>query len=115
VNEKQNQKGNSAKENPFSFSQLLPVGVGFGAMIWGCCCCCRWGCIKKITCPWASSVKKGVSLSETTNLSEAKIEYVRITFAITGTERTIKYTTHFDEQHTDCSLLLSFSFLLSGA
>jgi hypothetical protein len=71
--EKQNQKGNNPRKKAFSCSQLLPLGLGLGAIIWGC-----WGCMAKMLRPCASR-KKGVSLSETTNLSEAEIEYVGIT------------------------------------
>jgi hypothetical protein len=80
---KQNQKGNNPRKKASSYSQLLPLGLGagLGAIIWGCWGC--WGsCMAKMlrTC---ASRKKGVSLSETTNLSEAEIEYVGITHIIT--------------------------------
>jgi hypothetical protein len=75
--EKQNQKGNNPRKKAFSYSQLLPLCLGLGASMLSC-----WGCIAKMLRPCASR-KKGVSLSETTNLSEAEIEYVRITHIIT--------------------------------
>eukprot|EP00978_Attheya_sp_CCMP212_P021001 scaffold60832_cov53-Attheya_sp.AAC.2 len=64
--EKENQKGNSTRKKPFSCSQLLPLGVGATIC----------GCIEKMSLPCASK-KLGA------NLSEAEIEYVRITHVIT--------------------------------
>eukprot|EP00978_Attheya_sp_CCMP212_P026705 scaffold88369_cov72-Attheya_sp.AAC.1 len=66
--EKENQKGSSGRKKPFSCSQLLPLALGVGATI--------CGCIDKMPLP---CVRKKVGA----NLSEAEIEYVRITHAIT--------------------------------
>eukprot|EP00978_Attheya_sp_CCMP212_P031025 scaffold115918_cov68-Attheya_sp.AAC.4 len=64
--EKKNQKGNSGRKKPFSCRQLLPLGVGATIC----------GCIEKMPLPCASK-KLGAKLSE------AEIEYVRITHVIT--------------------------------
>eukprot|EP00978_Attheya_sp_CCMP212_P005966 scaffold13433_cov30-Attheya_sp.AAC.1 len=64
--EKENQKRNSGRKKPFSCSQLIPLGVG------AVC-----GCIAKMPLPCASVKKLGA------HLSEAEIEYVRITHVIT--------------------------------
>eukprot|EP00978_Attheya_sp_CCMP212_P005965 scaffold13432_cov33-Attheya_sp.AAC.1 len=61
--EKENQKRNSGRKKPFSCSQLIPLGVG------AVC-----GCIAKMPLPCASVKKLGA------HLSEAEIEYVRITY-----------------------------------
>jgi hypothetical protein len=64
--EMKNQKETSARKKPFSCSQLLPLGVGATIC----------GCIAKMPLPCASK-KLGA------NLSDAEIEYVRITHVIT--------------------------------
>eukprot|EP00978_Attheya_sp_CCMP212_P000565 scaffold1101_cov52-Attheya_sp.AAC.6 len=68
--EKANQKGNSSRKKPFSCSQLLPLGVGATIC----------GCIAKMPLPCASRKKLGA------NLSEAEIEYVRITHVVIAME-----------------------------
>eukprot|EP00978_Attheya_sp_CCMP212_P007726 scaffold17957_cov57-Attheya_sp.AAC.4 len=65
--EKENQKRNSGRKKPFSCSQLLPLGVGATIC----------GCIAKMPLPCTSGKKLGA------HLSEAEIEYVRITHVIT--------------------------------